>query len=390
MRTLVYNALRLTGKRTAIGHHIEYLARAWSRMEVPFDRILLLSPGELRLDDLGSRTRVELHTIGSGWPNLLWEQWVLPRAANGAAALFCEYNCPLWYGGRVILCNHGIYEAAGQRKTFSAIQRLRSMPLNKLSCRRADRIIANSLSTRRDVSQFFRVPEEKIDIVYPAAADLFFQEKDSQAMKAEVLRTLGRETPYVIFVGKLSRRRNVPNLIEAFAKVRRERQLPHHLLIVGPNTSDLPIADLITHSGAAAFIHYLPYAEQSRLALLYAAADLYVLPSTYEGISWTMFEAMASGTAVLAVDHPALVEGGADAVMSVLAPTVEELARGMGLLLGDAELRRSYQTKGLARAQRFTMAECVKATMAVIDRYAAPSDRRGYAPNFVGRELPTG
>lgn len=90
MRTLVVNALRMSGKRTAIGRHIEYLAQQWSHMEIPFDKVIFMSPGELHIEHLGSTTPIELRTFGHGWPKLLWEQIVLPRAAKGAAMLFSE------------------------------------------------------------------------------------------------------------------------------------------------------------------------------------------------------------------------------------------------------------------------------------------------------------
>ncbi len=373
MRTLVFNAQRMSGKRTAVGHHVEYLTRQWSRTSVPFDRIVLMSNGELHVDGLGTTTPVEFCTFGAKRSNLLWEQWSLPLAVRGAAVLFSEYNAPLWRAAPTVVANHGIYQA-NLAKTFSWVQRLRSTPLNKASVHRADRVIANSLSTKSDLMDYWNLPEGKIDLVYPAAADLFFESKDPAAVDAEVAAVFGRRVPYLIFVGKLSRRRNVPNLIEAFGVARKRLTLPHHLLVIGPNTSDLPMDDMIASSGAADFIRYLPYMEQSKLALLYAGADVFVLPSTYEGISWTMFEAMASGAAVLAVEHKALAEGGADAVLAMPTASVEDLVRGMEMLLTDEARRLHYRALGLERVQRFSMARCAADTMAVIDRVAAPRD----------------
>jgi glycosyltransferase involved in cell wall biosynthesis len=373
VRTLVFNALRMSGKRTAVGHHVEYLTRQWSRTAVPFDRIVLMSNGPLHVEGLGTTTPVEFRSFGGRWPNLVWEQVLLPRAARGAAVLFTEYNAPLRYRGRIVVANHGIYQA-NLAKTFSWVQRLRSTPLNKASVHRAERVIANSLSTQSDLMEFWKVPGEKIDLVYPAAADLFFEPKDPAAVGAEITAVFGSRVPYLIFVGKLSRRRNVPNLIEAFAVAKRTLNLPHQLLIVGPNTSDLPLADLIARSGAGDAIHYLPYLEQKKLALLYAGAELFVLPSTYEGISWTMFEAMASGVAVLAVEHKALAEGGAEAVLAMPTASVEDLVRGMQQLLCNPAERERYRQLGLDRVQRFSMRECAAATMDVIDKAAAPRD----------------
>jgi glycosyltransferase involved in cell wall biosynthesis len=356
---------------------VEYLTRQWSRMSIPFDRIVLMSNLPLSIDGLGQTTPVELRSFGRMWPNLYWEQWLLPRAARGAAMLFTEYNAPLLRREPMVVANHGIYEAS-LKKSFSWRQRIRSMPLNKASIRCADRIIANSLSTQSDLMEYWNAPKEKIDLVYPAAADLFFETKDPARVEQEVLSQFGSSPPYAIFVGKLSRRRNIPNLIEAFAAARDQFKLPHHLLIIGPNTSNLPMDEMIQQHAPGGWLRYVPYMEQSRLALLYAGADLYVLPSTYEGISWTMFEAMASGTPVLAVEHKALEEGGADAVLAMPTASVSDLSRGLGQMLANPAMRDEYRRRGLQRVQKFSMRHCAEATMAVLDKAAAPYDSRGW------------
>lgn len=364
----------MLGKRTAIAHHIEYLARYCSRTKIPFDKIILMSPGDVRVDNLGATTPVEFRTVGRGWAPLLWEQCVLPRAAKGAAVLFCEYNCPLAYPGRVVVANHGIYESLPN--TFSWWQRVRTTPLNRRSALRADRVIANSVCTKTDLIKYFGLPDSKIDVIYPGPADLFFEPHNQQSVEAEVVKAFGAKVPYVIFVGKLSKRRHVPNLIEAFGIVRQQQNLPHHLLIVGPNVTGLPLDELAAKHGLSRAMKYYPHLEQTVLAKLYAGADLFVLPSIYEGISWTMFEAMASGTAVLTVDHPTLAEGAAGAVLSVPTPEVEDLVRGMSALLADESLRRDYQRKGLAVAKKFSLSEGMQATIAVLDGVASPSDQR--------------
>ena len=377
MRTLVINALRLSGKRTAIGRHIEYLAQKWSRMSVPFTRIVLLSPREMYLTDLGSITLIELQTLPTAMPNLYWEQVVLPRAARGSAMLFSEYTRPLAYRGRTVVANHGIYESTP--RAFSWWSRLRAVPMYKYSALRADRVIANSRSTKEDLINHLTVDAGKIDVVYPGPADIFFEPHPVDSIKNEVVRVLGQDTPFIIFVGKLARRRHVPNLMEAFALVRQKLNLPHHLLLVGPNVEDQPLAEIAARHGISACFKHLPHLDQPELARLYAAADLFVLPTTYEGISWTMFEAMASGTAVLTVDHPALREGAFEAVLALPSPSVDDLVKGLSTLLGNGAARTELERKGTEVVKRFSLQEGARQTMEILDRYAARADgtRRG-------------
>jgi len=341
-------------------------------MNVPFDRVVLMSPGELHLDNLGSTTPIELRTFGGTVPNLVWEQAVLPYAARHASLLFSEYNCPLVYPSRIVLANHGIL--ASMPQTLTAWQRLRSTPLNKAGARRADHVIVNSQTTRSDLIQYFGVPPVKMDIVPPAAAAVFFAPKSAAEVSAEVVAALGTAAPYVLFVGKMSVRRHVPNLMEAFAIVRRELGLAHHLLIIGPNTSAVPVDELAQTHGITGVVRHLPYMEQTKLARIYAGADAFVLPSTYEGSSWTICEAMASGTAVIATQHGSLNESGGDAVLVLPTPTVDDVCRGLRTMLGDRAVRDDYARRGRARAQRFSIRACAEATMQILDRVAAPRD----------------
>ena len=372
VRTLAVNALRLCGRRTAIGRHLEYLARHWSRADVPFDRIVLMSPERVEIEGLGSRTPVELQTFGASLPRLLWEQYALPRHVTDVAVLFSEYTCPLLRRGATVVANHGIYEAVPE--AFSRWDRFRATSVNKRSARHATRVIANSASTKRDVSTYFQVDPSRIDVVYPGPADLFFEPYSREEISAAATEALGRDVPYIIFVGKLATRRHVPNLMAAFAQVRAERALPHHLLLVGPNVNGLPIGDLASSLGIADAVSYHSHLEQGPLARLYAGADLYVLPSTYEGISWTMFEAMASRTAVLTVEHPALHEGAAGSVYALPDPSVTSLVRGLTDLLLNAEHRRDLAAKGLATARSFSLARSADATMEILDRVAPARD----------------
>ncbi|MGH9553726.1 MAG: glycosyltransferase, partial [Terriglobales bacterium] len=174
MRTLVVNALRLPGKRTAMGRHIEMLTKHWSRTNVPFDRVVLLAPRDAELTDLGDKTEIVFERLPSGLPNLAWEQAVLANSARKAAVLFCpSYTCPIIYPGRIVVANHGIYEALPQE--FRLMERLRATPINFLSVKRADHIIANSLATKGDLIRYFGVPERKLSVILPAASDLCWE-----------------------------------------------------------------------------------------------------------------------------------------------------------------------------------------------------------------------
>ena len=80
----------------------------------------------------------------------------------------------------------------------------------------------------------------------------------------------------MLFVGKLSKRRHVPDLIEAFSIVREKQNIPHHLILVGPNVNNLSLQALAEKHGVGSIVKFYPYLEQPRLAKLYAGAELFV------------------------------------------------------------------------------------------------------------------
>lgn len=367
--------LRLSGNRTAAGRHIEYLLHEWSGTAVPFDRIVLLTRGAVELGELGVQTRVEVHSFGEKLPRLVWEQVAAPIEARRSSVLFCpSYVGPLLRFGPLAVANHGIYARIPDE--FPRLQRLRSTPLQHLSARFATRVIANSGQTRDDIIEFFNVRRERVEVVYPAANRLFFETHEPDAITETVQAVIGTDAPYLIFVGKLARRRNVPNLIRAFARVRRDYDLPHHLLVVGPNTSGVPIDDLCAEEGLDGAVIYRPHLEQELLARLYAGAAAFVLPTTYEGISYTMFEAMASGTPVLTVDHPTIHEGPGSAVLAARSAEVDDLVAGLVQILLDDELRQELGERGRISAARFSWTNAARSTMDVLDRIAKAHDRR--------------
>lgn len=362
-----------------MGRYVEHLAREWSRMEIPFDRVVLMAPRHFELPELGTTTEVTREVYASALPLAAWEQVALPARARRMSVLFCPtYIGPLVSTSPTVVANHGIYERIPDE--FSRLQRLRSTTLHRLSARRAARVIANSDNTRLDVAEFFGLSVSEIDVVHPAASEMFFAPHSKGAIEQEVAKTFGTPARYFIFVGKIVRRRHVGELVAALGQIRLEGWPEQRLLVVGPDAIGLDVPSLARAHGLEEAVRYVPHLEQRPLALLYAGADAFVLPTTYEGISHTMFEAMASRTAVLTVSHPTLEEGAGEAVLTVPTPSAADLADGMRRLLGDPELRDRLAGDGRARARRFSWTETARRTAAILAEVARARDRDGGRP----------
>jgi glycosyltransferase involved in cell wall biosynthesis len=246
------------------------------------------------------------------------------------------------------------------------------------SVRNATLVITGTATARDDIVRCYDVPHERIRVVPLAPAEIFVPLSSDDRVMQAVVRHLGGSAPYFLFVGKLTARRNVPKLMEAFAEVKRRTTTPHKLLIVGLNTTNLDLAELAAQLEITADFCHVEYVSDDDLTMLYNGADAFVMPYTYEAVSLTALEAQATGTPVLTVDVPGLHETTGGAALLIPRVDVAELADAMARLATDAVLRRELSERGLAHARRFSWERCSAETLAVMEeagRLVAPGAR---------------
>jgi glycosyltransferase involved in cell wall biosynthesis len=221
------------------------------------------------------------------------------------------------------------------------------------SLRRATRVIAISESTRRDIDAL-GIPAEKVALVYSGGGSAISQRSNVSG------DTTGLSLPerFILFVGTLHPRKNIPFLVRAFAKLK-QAGFPHSLVLAGkPDSATAEIEQAITELGIRNDVVITGYLPDEAIRSLYAKADLFVLPSRYEGFGMIIQEAMACGVPVIAANTSSLPEVVGDAGLLVSPDDVVELAHAMQRLLTDTELRNECTRRGRLQAQRFTWERC--------------------------------
>jgi glycosyltransferase involved in cell wall biosynthesis len=246
------------------------------------------------------------------------------------------------------------------RRYYGAIHR---------AVREADAIIAVSQATANDLAELVGAPREKLSVVYEAADSTFkpMPRDDAAAIVREKHRVEG---PYILFVGTLEPRKNLPMLLQAFASLRRE--FPVRLVVAGGNgwlSDDVfsTVQRLALDDGVVFLGDVLP----ADLRPLYCAATVLALPSLYEGFGLPPLEAMACGTPVVVSNAGALPEVVGDAGVLVRPEDPEDIANGLGWVLGNERYRELLAQRGLARAAAFSWDRAAQETMAVYERVAA-------------------
>jgi glycosyltransferase involved in cell wall biosynthesis len=231
--------------------------------------------------------------------------------------------------------------------------------------RGADAVVAISECTKRDVSTLAGVPAALISVTPLAAAPVFTPSPD-----AAVVSRFGVRSPYLLFVGGVDFRKNVPAALRAFELVK-----PAHpdvtLVLVGQGfdamssvPEHLATRTQIAASAYASDITLAGYVPDDELRALYSSAAALVFPSLYEGFGMPALEAMACGCPVIALDNSSLPEVMGDAGILVgdeagLAPSIDSLLRDPGK---QAEMRRA----GLRRAAEFSWTKTAERTLKVL------------------------
>lgn len=229
----------------------------------------------------------------------------------------------------------------------------------RLSARKAGKIITISVSTRDDLMEWLDLPEDAIEVI-PLAVSSRVRRVEGRSLDVFRLKWTG-DRPYILAVGTLEPRKNLPMLIRAFAKIKDD--IDHQLVLVGPEgwlTQDLKatldgldLGDRIQITG---------FVSDEELGAWYSGADLFAFPSHYEGFGLPTVEAMHCGAPVLASNTSSFPEVVGDAGMMIPPKDTDLWAETMRDLLSDEARRADLRQRGLARAATFSWERTARET----------------------------
>jgi glycosyltransferase involved in cell wall biosynthesis len=310
------------------------------------------------LTGLSSEERggLELEVIRAGGPGaeVLFEQLRLPvLLRRRAAALVHATDCflPLIRPCPGVVTIHDL--AFEEPDTDMAPRtRLKYRTLTRRAASSAERIICPSDFTRDDVCARYGVDPAKVRVIREAPALPAPPDPSGQASSA----------PYVLAVGDLRPKKNLPALVRAFATLHRKRVVGHRLVLAGLDAGEGARLNALAGSAPLEMTGYL---SDERLDALIRGADLVVHPSLYEGFGLVVLEAMARGTPVLAARAGALPQTGGEAAAYFDPDVPDSLADQLGQLLSDPAERAHRAETGRVWAARFSWPEAARQTAAV-------------------------
>jgi glycosyltransferase involved in cell wall biosynthesis len=245
------------------------------------------------------------------------------------------------------------------KHTMSSVKRTALRFFSMQSAQRANHVITISDFSKREICRIIKLDPCIITVTHLGA--MKNSASNSSGNWMELTRRYRIREPYVVAFGGRTLNKNIPHLIRAFALVK--DSFPHSLVLIGHLPADMNLAieskeirDRVTITG------YVP--EEYILPLL-SHADLFVLPSLYEGFGLPMLEAQQAAVAVACSTAGSLPEVGGDGALYFDPTSVEHIADTIRLCLADATLRSQLILKGRANLSRFSWDKTARETLSV-------------------------
>ena len=267
---------------------------------------------------------------------------------------------------KVVLLVHGVIHKAYPAAISESTVREKGESF-KFSLPQADRVIASSYTTKKDLLKYYSVDEEKISVIYPGISEDLLRVEDLSDEKIKSFFKKHNITkPFILYVGALEPRKNVEGLIRGFSILRDKQGVDCQLVIAGSKAWGIENIKLeVNKSPFKEDIVLTGYVSREELKALYKRAAVFAFPSFYEGVGLPVLEAFLLKTPVVTAGTSALGEVAADAAVLVDPYSDEDIALGFHRVMTDEQLRKSLIYKGLERIKIFSWDESTRKTLEI-------------------------
>lgn len=235
------------------------------------------------------------------------------------------------------------------------------------AARRADALSFVSHSSQEDFLKFFPHPAPSCHIVPLGKGPQFRPDLDPQRIE-EVVRKYGITQPYILFIGTIEPRKNLVRLTEAFSTLAQAH--PSHVLVIAGMKGWMfkRLFNLVRTLNLENKVIFTGFVLETEKPYLIRGAEVFAYPSLYEGFGIPVLEALACGTPTLTSNISSIPEITGDAALLIDPSSMQDIAAGLKLLLGDASLRYKLSAKSISQAARFSWSHTAADTLSVYRR----------------------
>lgn len=327
----------------------------------PNDRFYLLgSPADMERAE-GFR-KANAQWIGVRSPIFsIMEQLEIARKTPRDTGLFWSphYNFPVFWGGKLLVTVHDVFHLANPQYVSGLHRRFYAKFMFRRLVQKADMVLCVSQFTKGELLRLVGGDANKMKVIHNGVDDLWFDIKKGEKPHPK---------PYLLFVGNVKPHKNLSRLLQAFERIK--DKIPHDLVIVGKKEGFIT-GDREVIRQAEAFggrVRFTGLLEDALLQRFYAAADMLVFPSFYEGFGFPPLEAMAAGVPVACSNAASLPEVCGDAALYFNPSDPADIAEKMLRVLGDVKLRGVLVQRGRTQAKSYSWETSSIETSQAIDK----------------------
>jgi glycosyltransferase involved in cell wall biosynthesis len=365
--------------RSGVGQYIIQLLREFPSVapDAHFDVALFEDEKDVYITD-PSRTRPITcpNRLRSAMRNLAWQQVAMPRlcAREKYDVLFVpagNRRMPYWVPCPSVGTFHDLAILHVPHK-YDRLHTFYNLHVLPALVRRLAIVVAISESTKRDLMEYVRVPEDRIVVIPEAADTTRYYPREQSACAARIAQRYGVRPPYVLFISRIEHPgKNHVRLIRAFHRLKEAENIPHQLVLAGSDWAGAE--DVHREAAASRFssdIVFTGFVPAEDLPDFYCGADAFLFPSLFEGFGLPVLEAMACGIPVACANVSSIPEVAGDA--GVLFDPLDEnaITQAMRDVLTNQTVRARCVQRGLERSKAFSWTTTAARTMEVLQRAA--------------------
>jgi glycosyltransferase involved in cell wall biosynthesis len=290
---------------------------------------------------------------------------VLPRllAQTKPDVFHAQYVLPPFVKTRTVLAIHDLAHEHFP-EFFHPVEAFRMKRLVRWSAKRASHIMTISEFSAVDIARRFDLPRERITVAHLAASP-DFHPRDKAQSQEHLARKYGLAMPFILYVGRIQARKNLPRLVEAYARLRKQG-LDAKLVMVGKKDwQSEQLLGKIRELGLQESVVFPGFVPFDDLPLFYNAAEVFVFPSFFEGFGLPVVESMASGVPTITSFGSSLEEVAGDGALLIDPRDTDSITAALGKVLGDTALQRDLAARGLERSKQFTAGNLAEKALAV-------------------------